>query len=41
MKIGCLEGQNGVIDTEISGKGIGFDNVFYSSGSGSDFLVKF
>jgi len=26
---GYLEGQNGVIDTEIIGKEIGFDNALY------------
>jgi hypothetical protein len=29
VKIGYLEGRNGVIDTEIRGKEIGFDDAFY------------
>jgi hypothetical protein len=29
VKIGYLEGGNGVIDTEISGKEIGFDGGLY------------
>jgi hypothetical protein len=29
VKIGYLEGQNGVIESEISGKEIGFDNALY------------
>jgi hypothetical protein len=29
VKVGYLEGQNGVIDIEISGKEIGFDNALY------------
>jgi len=29
VKIGYLEGRDGVIDTEISGKEIGFDNALY------------
>jgi hypothetical protein len=29
VKIGYLEGRNGVTDAEISGKEIGFDNGLY------------